>query len=58
MGAVQGHDGRAEAGFELQAGVTRVIEQRDLGWQVHGLNYGGAPPGKLNGCATSPATKP
>src|SRR5665811_2007633 len=39
MGAVQGHDGRAMAVFELQAAVARVVEQGDLGWKVHGLDY-------------------
>lgn len=43
MGAVQRHDGGAVAGFELHAGMASVVEQGDLGWQVHGLNYGATP---------------
>lgn len=35
MGAVQRGNGGAEAGVELQAGMTGVVEQLDLGWQVH-----------------------
>ena len=42
MGTVQGDDGRAEAGLELQATVTRMVGQSDLVWQAHGPNYGGA----------------
>jgi hypothetical protein len=42
MGTVQGDDGRAEAGLELQATVTRMVEQSDLVWQAHGPDYGGA----------------
>lgn len=51
MGTVQGDDGRAEARLELQAAVTRMVEQSDLVWQAHGPDYGGAlqPRGALQG---------
>lgn len=40
MGALQGYDSDAMAGLELQAVVARMRQSCDLGWQVHGLNYG------------------
>jgi hypothetical protein len=39
MGSVQGQDGGAVAGLELQGVVASVLEPGDLGWHVHGPDY-------------------
>ena len=40
MCALQGNGGGAVAGFELQTVVAFLRESCNLGWQMHGLNYG------------------